>query len=204
MDLPNEIIREICDRPELEREDLRSLRLTSNHLRESASDHFSEDCFSEITILMTRPSLKAFIELSQHLSFGPAVQEISFSAMLAPYDDTNFRAPLSLETMESLEKRCRMERALMMDGDAEQMLSVAFKAFAQREQPFSLHVCDSEGNVIGARGLLLDKCFGENLVWHTDWRSTIERTIRAVTTHSCKVNQLCIEETFERIQSLHR
>jgi hypothetical protein len=86
MDLPNEIIREICDRPELKRNDLPSLRLTCKRLCESALRHFGKECFSEITVLMTYPSIQAFSELAQHRSLllqGGYIYTRNFMSLIA-------------------------------------------------------------------------------------------------------------------------
>jgi hypothetical protein len=211
MDLPNEIIREICSRPELEKKDLRALRLICKHLCEFTSKRFARESFSRVTVLMTRPSLRAFIELSQHPYFGSVVKEINISPMSAPYDglaglpelhvlqSTDTGHPgYSLGTIEVLttyQNRSRKEAKLRADGGAERMLSVAFNAFAQRNQGFELQFCQYESDAIGAIDLMHNKSLGHTKAWRLDWTTTIQQTMRAVTSQGCNITALLINES---------
>jgi hypothetical protein len=216
MDLPNEIIKEICGRPELEKKDLRSLRLTSKHLCDFVLRRFARECFSKITVLMTRPSLRAFIELSQHPYFGSVVEQVNISPCFVPHSNaTHIARPLpsegsdsesidlnqvvysnkDIETVMAVLSRSRKELELRTDGSAERMLSVAFKAFAQREQRFQLQFCDNESNAVGAKDLIPDQLLGQDIIFNLDWKTTIERTIRVVTSHGCRVTGLLISES---------
>jgi len=207
MDLPNEIIREICNRPELEREDLRSLRLTSKHLCECALHRFAKESFSSITVLMSRSCLRAFIELSQHPYFGSVVEKINISPKFVPYElvanmpppapsevPTNIYSTQVTQLVAKCVVKARKEHQLSTDGSVERMLSVAFKAFAQREQCLQLEFRDRELNAIGVKEIWHDKTIEECLVWRLDWKTTLEQTIRAVTRHNCRITKLEIDE----------
>ncbi|KAI4755843.1 hypothetical protein E4T52_12055 [Aureobasidium sp. EXF-3400] len=202
VDLPNEIIREICIRPELETNDLRALRLTSKQLCEIASHRFAKERFRRVTVLMSRFSLRAFIDLSQHAYFGSFVERVNISPVCdgipsRPPPTTsvsgNIYRDRVMDVVMSCVTRFRKEREPMNDGSAGRMLGIAFKAFAQREQPLQLKICDREFHTIGARDLVYSKAFQQNLVWRLDWQTTIEQTIRAITSQGCKVTALLID-----------
>ena len=200
MNLPNEIIREICGRPELERNDLRALRLTSKHLCEIASHHFAKECFRKITVLITLSSLQAFIELSQHPYFGPYVESINVS----PVCDGMLRCPTpplpgASEGIDAtgiarayLATRQKLRRA---EEGAEQLLSVAFEAFAQRGQCLKLQFCDDESNAMAAKDPMHNVAVDRISFWKLDWTKTIERTVKAVTGRGCTITELSIEES---------
>jgi hypothetical protein len=210
MELPNEIIREICESPELERKDLRALRLTNKYLCELVLPRFAKESFSRVTVLMARPSLRAFIELSQHPYFGPVVKEINISPMSATCDGLagfpGLEAPESTDTgqlgysLKTVERvttyltRYRMETKLRTDGSAERMLGVAFKAFAQRHQSFQLQFGQNESNAIGAIDLMHHLSLGETKAWRLDWKMTVQRTMRAITGQGCNVTALSIDD----------
>jgi hypothetical protein len=206
MDLPNEIIREICSRPELEKKDLRSLRLTSKHLCESASYHFAKECFGRVSIMMYRPSLEAFIELSQHPYFGPAVEMVTIYLMFDVYLTPALlppRTPGSTDVIQtnntySTTRRKRRRPELITSESAERLLSVAFKAFAQRQQSLKLHFSDDGPNAIGVTDCLYYEAFEESSVRHR----SIAPTIRAVTSHGCKITGLLIDDE-RRLNSLN-
>jgi hypothetical protein len=208
MDLPNEIIREICNRPELVRTwhgktDLDALRLTCKLLCDIVSPRFARVSFSEITVSMARPSLRAFIELAQHPYFGPCVKHVTISPVFAPYDHIVPSAPSATPGKECSTEmiklvathlvRSRKEHELNTNGSFERMLSVAFKAFAQREQCLQLRFCDDEIDTLGEPDPLHDNAFRKYLVWRLDWKTTIEQTIRAVTSQDCKVDGITVD-----------
>lgn len=170
---------------------------------------FAKESFSSITVLMSRPSLRAFIELAQHPFFGPAVKRINISALhdasplfpkVPAYEALGSsnagRVVVRAKTIGILQSclaRFCKERKPMTDGSAERTLSIAFKAFAQRGQRFQLKISDREYHTIGQRDLVRAKTFREHLVWHLDWKTTFEQTIRAATIHDCKITALMID-----------
>lgn len=71
MDLPNELIRAICfDDDGLKGKDLKSLRLVNKHISDFASDSFAEIYLESFTVVMTRSSIQAFIDISRHSRFS--------------------------------------------------------------------------------------------------------------------------------------
>ena len=200
MDLPNEIIKEICCRPELERDDLRALRLTSKTLCEFASDAFAHRCFEKITVLIARSSLRTFIDLSHHPRFGPAVKQVNVSPK-SIVRSCHWHQPVTYQTFSGDPKVLRNflnrshEELELTDGiHVEPMLSAAFKAFAQRQQSIGLQFLDDESNPIGARNLMTDKTSHVNWLWHSDWKTTFERTMRAVFSQDCKITDLLLDQ----------
>lgn len=203
MDLPNEIITRICMRMELRERDLCALRLTSKHLCELVLRRFAKQCFTEITVLMSRSSLRAFIDLAQHPYFGSFVKHITISPLFTPDDYVVPTAPSEVPENTEMTKlvaaylvRSGKEHQLSTDRSFERMLSVVFKALAQREQCLQLRFCDDDCcDEIGTRDQFLhDEVVNRYLVWHLDWKTTFEQTIRAVTSHNCKVSGLAIDQ----------
>jgi hypothetical protein len=195
------MIREICNRPELKKMDLRALRLTSKYLCEQSSDRFAKNCFKEITVLNARSSLRTFIELSHHPRFGPAVEVINISPCFvsddgeAEFSDCEPSELLdgSREVIRTFLNRSYEERELDDEFHVERMLNTAFKAFAQRKQSISLGFRQHEWNAIGARNLILAKYPGEVQIWQPKWKIVVERTTRAVFDQGCKIYGLRFE-----------
>jgi hypothetical protein len=190
MGLPNEIISEICSRPELLRIDLRALRLTSKHMCEFASYHFAKECFRNITVLMLRPALEAFIGLAQHPYFGPAVKKITIYLM--------WEGILTRALPPSGTPGRRKLRELVTSKRAERLLGVAFKAFGQRQQSLQLHFTDEGPNAVGVRDYMFYDAFEQSSIQH----KSIAGTISAVTRHGCKIIGLLINDD-RRLNSLN-
>ncbi|CAD0022480.1 unnamed protein product [Aureobasidium pullulans] len=201
MDLPNELIKLVCSHADLSIYDLMALRRTCKLTREFSSDKFAERCFFSITVLMARSSLRAFIELSQHPRFGPFVKWIAISPTSASAEglrgvvDAFVLGAQSLDFMRTYLNRYREETQLKTDGSAEQMLNVAFKAFAERKQKICLTFNDEELNIVGAQHLLPNLHFAQRTVWYLEWKETIARTIRAAFKQGCTIDRIELCET---------
>ncbi|KAH0363442.1 hypothetical protein KCU65_g7454, partial [Aureobasidium melanogenum] len=135
MDLPTELIKIICNDQEFKIKDLKALRLTNKLLCEAITDRFAEKCFHEIAVAMSRPSLQAFNQLSQHPRLGPYVSRIKIFPILITRTG---RVTIAIETMQLSESR-----------DAERMLGISFGAFAERKQAISLAITDDVSNLVG-------------------------------------------------------
>ncbi|KAI5247113.1 hypothetical protein E4T42_06080 [Aureobasidium subglaciale] len=158
---------------------------------------------------MSRSSLQAFIELSQHSRFGPVVNCINVSPAFTlqagltaiplttlPVVPEGVDPPqlvhdtASLEIIRGFLNRSREEREVKADASAEGLLNIAFQALAHRGQRFHLGFCDTEGNPVGARHLLGNYQRGQPAVWHLDWKSTIAKVVRAASDQGCKIEGL--------------
>ncbi|THZ86566.1 hypothetical protein D6C84_02388 [Aureobasidium pullulans] len=220
MDLPNELIKLVCSHADLSVYDLMALRRTCKLTREFSSDEFARRCFHSITVLIARSSLLAFIELSQHPRFGPFIQCINISPTIASEEGLKVLPPATaphrhgvpvplafqrvedfildvqcMDTMRTYLNRLREENELKTDGSAEQMLNIAFKAFAERKQDIRLSFSDQETNAVGAKHLLPNRDFGERTVWHLEWKETIARTIKAAFKQGCTIVEIALHET---------
>ncbi|KAG2165359.1 hypothetical protein VTO58DRAFT_101742 [Aureobasidium pullulans] len=219
MDLPNELIKLVCSHADLSVYDLMALRRTCKLTHEFSSDELAGRCFHSITVLMARSSLRAFIELSQHPRFGPFVKSINISPTSASAEglrvlpsatiplahethpgfedvvDAFVLGAQSLDIMRTYLNRFREENELKTDGSAEQMLNIAFKAFAERKQDIRLSFSDQETNAVGAKHLLPNRDFGERTVWHLEWKETIARTIKAAFKQGCTIVEIALHET---------
>ncbi|THV88246.1 hypothetical protein D6D29_00093 [Aureobasidium pullulans] len=219
MDLPNELIKLVCSHADLSVYDLMALRRTCKLTREFSSDEFAGRCLHSITVLMARSSLLAFIELSQHPRFGPFVKWINVSPISASAEglrvlpsatrplthethpvfegvvDAFVLGAQSLDIMRTYLNRYREEAQLKTDGSAEQMLNVAFKAFAERKQKICLAFNDEELNIVGAQHLLSNLHFAKCTVWYLEWKETIARTIGAAFKQGCTIDRIELCET---------
>ncbi|THY36300.1 hypothetical protein D6D01_00570 [Aureobasidium pullulans] len=83
MNLPNELINAICFDDGLEGKDLKSLRLVNKHISEFASDSFAEFYLESFTVVMTRSSIQAFIDISRHPHFSRYVHKVNISPVCA-------------------------------------------------------------------------------------------------------------------------
>ncbi|KAG9859303.1 hypothetical protein KCU98_g156, partial [Aureobasidium melanogenum] len=143
MDLPNELIKMICNNKEFKLKDLKALRLTNKLLCEYVTNRFGIDAFFEVTVVMSRPSLQAFVDISQHPRFGARISFVDVSPMLT---SENGVVTCSLEDMRMYMNRELGERHVRA-GDVERMFGIAFEAFAKREQHIHLAITDNETNM---------------------------------------------------------
>ncbi|KAG9659395.1 hypothetical protein KCU95_g1585, partial [Aureobasidium melanogenum] len=190
MDLPNELIRKICIDKGLKVKDLKSLRLTSKLLCDFVKDKFGAVAFFEVTAVISRPSLQALIELSQHPHFGRRVHYVDVSPM---FTSENASVACNLEDMRKYMNRACGEKQLS-SGDAERMLGIAFRAFAERKQPIRLAITDDEAYMLGGTTLLSITDHKGRVPWISDWRKTTDITIRAVHGSGCNILDLEIRD----------
>lgn len=190
MDLPNELIRKICNDKGLKIKDLKSLRLTSKLLCDIITEKFGAVAFFEVTAVISRPSLQALIEVSQHPQFGRRVHYVDVSPMLT---SKNGSVVCSLENMRRYMNRAVGEKQLG-DGDAERMLGIAFKTFAKRKQPIRLAITDDESYMLCGTTLLSNTDHKDHVPWILDWKKTTDLTIRAVHESGCKILDLEIRD----------
>lgn len=191
MDLPNELIKIICDNEEFNIKDPKSIRPTNKLLCEFVTDKFGIDAFFDVSVTMSRPSLRAFMELSQHPRLGKHVRYVDVSPM---FTSGNGSVTCGLEDMRRYMNRASGEKNLIESGDAETVLGIAFKAFAQREQPIRLAVNDEELNMVGGKTLLSNTHHRHRAPWISKWRKTAEITIRAVHDSGCRILELTIQD----------
>ncbi|KAG9527640.1 hypothetical protein KCU93_g5068, partial [Aureobasidium melanogenum] len=190
MGLPNELIKMICNNKEFKLKDLKALRLTNKLLCEYVTNRFGIDAFFEVTVVMSRPSLQAFVDISQHPRFGSRVHYVDISPMLTSEDGV---VACSFQDMQMYMNRAAGERHLS-DGDAERMLGTAFKTFAKRKQPIYLAITDNESNLISGATLLSNTDHKNRVPWISNWRAATDITFRAVHDSGCKILGLEIQD----------
>jgi hypothetical protein len=81
LDLPMELIRQICTDRGFDRHDLMALRLTCTLTCGFPTPRFDRMCFARISVLWTRRSLQALIDVSRHPRIGPQIQVITFTPL---------------------------------------------------------------------------------------------------------------------------
>ncbi|THX84340.1 hypothetical protein D6D04_02507 [Aureobasidium pullulans] len=214
MDLPNELIRAICFDDGLKGKDLKSLRLVNKHISDFASDSFAEFYLESFTVVMTRSSIQAFIDISRHSRFSRYVHTVNISPVCASPQGLIVLAqnltPVPMETDKRKKKaepshkevcfytnRYFAEKGLRSSGDAQKMLGTAFDMLAKRDQHLGLAFDVNESNPVGAKGYLYNRPFNEfgndDRIWAPIWKETIQTTIKAIHEHECKINGLSIE-----------
>ncbi|THX40745.1 hypothetical protein D6D10_03235 [Aureobasidium pullulans] len=213
MDLPNELIRAICFDDGLKGKDLKSLRLVNKHISEFASDSFAEFYLESFTVVMTRSSIQAFIDISRHPRFSRYVHTVNISPVYAFSEGlaalVRNLTPVLMQTDQKKEKcepgpkevcfytnRYFAEKRLS-DRDAEWMLGAAFAVLAKRDQHLGLAFDVGESNPVGAKGYLYHRYSNEfgndDRIWALSWKETIHTTIKAIHQQGCNINGLSIE-----------
>ncbi|TIA20417.1 hypothetical protein D6C80_02393 [Aureobasidium pullulans] len=213
MDLPNALIRAICFDDGLKGKDLKSLRLANKHISEFASDSFAEFYLESFTVVMTRSSIQAFIDISRHPRFSRYVHTVNISPVCAsPQGLIVLVQDLTPGPMETDRKKKRSEpghkefcfyknrylaeKRLRSSGDAQKMLGTAFDVLAKRDQHLGLAFDVGESNPVGAKGYLYNRDSNEfgndDRIWAHIWKETIQITIKAIYEYECNINRLSI------------
>ena len=101
--LPNEMVTQICEHPDLDKNDLNSLRLTSkaHGIYEAATKALGR-CFSNTTVLFTRHSFRTLVNVCEHPMFSGSVQRIMLSSIRCR-NDMNHRDIIDALLTESEE-----------------------------------------------------------------------------------------------------
>jgi hypothetical protein len=211
LDLPTELIRQICTDEDFDRHDLMALRLTCTLTCGFSTHLFDRECFHNISVLFTRRSLQALLDVSNHPRIGPQIQTVTFTPLrtfpeafqsLFPtqrpiYHEAYLaKANASGRAIHQYLDRYYEEIELKQSGDADRLLTDAFVALRKFDHSLCLKISDEEETHIGAHGCLtgaqLEKGDEAN-VFKLHWTETMGYLIKAVTDSGCRVARLSLE-----------
>ncbi|THZ84140.1 hypothetical protein D6C84_04357 [Aureobasidium pullulans] len=90
--LPNEIVTQICEHPDLNKDDLIALRLTSKaHGVHDAATKALGRYFRDITVLFTRHSFQTLVDVCEHPVFGRSVRRIMLFSIRCGRDNIHHK-----------------------------------------------------------------------------------------------------------------
>jgi hypothetical protein len=158
--LPPELVAKICTDPDLDKDDLVALRLTSKTqgVHASATKTFAKRYFTDVLLLWSEYSLETFVKICQHPVFGSSIHRIQLSC--AHYDQDDFD-----QIVNGLRVKCHTPRYFLQQiqrlcerYDAEQydrsqvtaLLDQAFGLLAESNHSFVLAVSTMEEKSLGA------------------------------------------------------
>lgn len=159
--LPPELVSAICTDPDLDKEDLIALRLTSKSqgIHASATKTFAKRYFTDVRLLYTEYSLETFVSICQHPIFGSSIRRVQLTS--ACYDAKYFYDTVDelmqnkddchysdfAERIQLLAERCNAER---FDHHlADSLLAQAFDVLAKSDHSFVLAVDTNEKESLG-------------------------------------------------------
>lgn len=90
--IPNEIVTQICEHPDLNKDDLIALRLTCKaHGVHDAATKALGRYFRDITVLFTRHSFQTLVDVCEHPVFGRSVRRIMLSSIRCGRDNIHHK-----------------------------------------------------------------------------------------------------------------
>jgi hypothetical protein len=213
LDLPTELIRQICTDEGFDRHDFMALRLTCRLTCGFSTQPFDTMCFIGISVLLTRRSLQALIDISKHPRIGPELQVITITPLrtflealpsLLPTNDSVYcegdlaKGKASAKLVHQYLDLYHEEMELEQTGDTVKLLVEAFMSIKNYGHPLCLEISDDETTNVGAQG-----CYTSALVEETEededlnvfkayWKKTMAFVIKAVTDSGCQVARLSL------------
>jgi hypothetical protein len=209
--LPPELVAKICTDPDLDKDDLVALRLTSKTqgVHASATKTFAKRYFTDVLLLWSEYSLETFVKICQHPVFGSSIHRIQLSC--AHYDQDDFD-----QIVNGLRVKCHTPRYFLQQiqrlcerYDAEQydrsqvtaLLDQAFGLLAESNHSFVLAVSTME-----------EKSLGASKIWTTSSTRTdhfcaysfgvLDCLLQAADKSGCRVRGVEIEVTCDLDMSL--
>jgi hypothetical protein len=210
LDLPAELIRQIRTDSDFDKHDLMALRLTCALTRDSLTQLFDSMCFIGISVLLTRRSLQALIDISKHPRIGPKIQSVTITPLrtfpealqsLLSVKHPVYRegdlanAKASAKAVHQYLDRYHEEMELELTSDASRLLTEAFMTLRTYDGPLCLEVTDLEETHIGAQGCISGALIEEEKEWSVFklyWEETVSLMIKAVVDGGCQVARLSL------------
>ncbi|KAH0283600.1 hypothetical protein M436DRAFT_62144 [Aureobasidium namibiae CBS 147.97] len=198
--LPPELVSAICTNPDLDKEDLIALRLTSisQGIHASATKAFAKRYFTDVHVLYTEYSLETFVNICQHPIFGSSIRRVQLSS--ACYDGKCFYDTVDelmqnkdchysdfAEKIQLLAQRCDAERFDQRRADS--LLAQAFNVLAKSDHSFVLAVDTNEEESLG-RSEVWSAPLLYTDHWQADSMGMLSFLVRAANKSECKVRGL--------------
>jgi hypothetical protein len=210
LDLPTKLVRQICMDRSFDRHDLMALRLTCRLMCEFSTEPFDDECFTGVSVLLTRRSLQALIEILKHSRIRPRIQAITLTPLrtfpealssLLPTNNSVYRtgdlakAKASANLVYQYLDRYHEEMELEQSGDTLRLLTEAFASLEDDGDSLYLEVSDVEDSLIGAQG-----CFSralvefdkEKTVFRMRWKEAMGFLIKAMIDSGLRAGRLTL------------
>jgi hypothetical protein len=210
LDLPAELISQICTDSDFDRHDLMALRLTCRVTCDFSTQQFDYICFSDISVLLTRRSLQALIDISNHPRIRPQIQVITLTSLrafpealpkLLPADWSTYyegdlaKAKASTKIVNQYLDRYHEEMELEHTNDAERLLTEAFISLRDYSESLCLTLSDFEFSHVGAQGCSYGEFaeFDEEMpALKTHWNEAMRLLIKAMTESGFQAGRLSL------------
>jgi hypothetical protein len=193
----------MCTDPDLDKEDLVALRLTSKAqgIHASATKAFAQRYFTDVLLLWSKYSLETFVKICQHPVFGSSIRRIQLSC--ARYSEGEFEESVQ-ELLDENPGRCELvvmiqELAKRCDHDHEQfdparvdaLLDQAFGHLAKSNGSFVLAVSADEEKSLGRNKVMRPQM--ESYGWWADTYPTLEYLLFAANRNSLQIRKIEID-----------
>jgi hypothetical protein len=209
--LPPELVAKICTDPDLGKEDLIALRLTSKTqgVHASATKTFAKCYFTNVPLLWSQYSLETFVKICQHPVFGSSIHRIQLSC--AHYDQDDFD-----QIVDGIKARCHTPRYFLKQiqrlcerYDAEQydrsqataLLDQAFGLLAESNHSFVLAVSTIEEKSLGASKIWTTSSTCTDHFWAYSFRK-LDCLLQAADKCGCRVRGVEIQVTCDLDMSM--
>lgn len=207
LDLPTELVRQICTDTDFDRRDLMALRSTCALTCGFSTHPFDDMCFTTVSILLTRRSLQALIDNSKHERIGPQIQIVSLTPLRSFPEALSGPLPVNCFTLPGGDPakdkivhryldRYHEEVELEQIQDAVKLLTEAFISLKSYVgYPMCVAISDVEKTPIGAQDCSsgsLVKTGEEKDVFRMYWSEAMSVLINAVAESGCPVIRLSL------------
>jgi hypothetical protein len=202
--LPPELVAKICTDPDLDKEDLIALRLTSKTqgVHASATKIFAKRYFTDVLLLWSKYSLETFVEICQHPVFCSSIRRVQLSC--AHFDQESFD-----QIVDGIKAECHTPRYFLRQiqrlcerYDAEKYHHS--QAAALLDQAFAL-LADSDHSFVLAVSTVEEKSLGCSKIWSTSTTCTdyswaysfdlLDFLIQAADKSGCRIRAVEIQVT---------
>jgi hypothetical protein len=212
LDLPTELIRRICTNKGFDRRDLMALRSTCTLTCGFSTHPFDDMCFSEISILLTRRSLRALVDVSSHPRIAPLVKVINLTPLRTTAEAFQYFVPgprpiyhegdlaedkSSGKAVYQCLDRYHEEMEFEQSSDAVGLLTKAFISLGKFDHSLCLAISDVEWTktYIGAQGCISGgrvSVIGQPSLFRLHWGEVVGFLIKAVVDSGCQVSRLSL------------
>jgi hypothetical protein len=210
LDLPAELIRQICTDSGFDRYGLMALRSTCTLICEFSTEIFDDMCFTGISVLLTRRSLQTLIEISKHPRIKPQIQVVSLTPLrtfpealpsLLPADSSVYRegdlakAKASTKVVNRYLDRYHEEMELEHTKDTVRLLTEASVSLRDYSESLCLVIDDGEKASVGTQGCFsgaLVKFDEEKSVFKLRWKETMGFLVKAIKDSGFRVVRLSL------------
>ncbi|CAD0021076.1 unnamed protein product [Aureobasidium pullulans] len=211
--LPNEIVTQICEHPDLNKDDLIALRLTCKaHGVHDAATKALGRYFRDITVLFTRHSFQTLVDVCEHPVFGRSVRRIMLSSIRCGRDNIHHKRvinallvkthpygyndgfPEDLRRIQSYNSRAQDEDVFAKSGDSLVLLVQAFQSLARLDSSTTVGLTNQECHGLGRdQSFCAEETNNEDELWFNALGDTADMIATALLQSGLLVTEFNIE-----------